>query len=185
MFRWKVYIFVLLKNNIMKNSKILRISETNWKKLKDSNNGSMDKALNILMDTVEDVMPHVIYNNDVIKSVNVYKDTADRLDSFRISDTESRDNILTRLFIAYEEKVAENITEIPFRLTSPINRDLFLIGTVTPKSVTIMSSSKETLEYKAWERLLDFEEIKEICLNHEDERITINQPYYQIDINFL
>lgn len=169
----------------MKNKKVLRISEKNWQKLKDLNKGSMDKTLNILMDNVEHQMPHVEYVNDKIKSVNVYPDTAERLDSFRLSDTESRDNIVTRMFITFDE--LENVVqiEIPFKLTSPINNKLYMLGVVNENDIFVTGNSADTIEFKAWKKLLNWNEIRELCLAHEDERISFNKDNYRIDINYI
>lgn len=169
----------------MKNSKIIKVSETSWKRLKNSNKGSIDKSLNILMDLVENEMPNVEYSDDNLKSINVYKDTVERLDTFRISDTESRNNIITRLFLALDELDNSEEIEIQFKLTSPINNKLYIIGVVTSKEIHILGNSDDTLEFKAWKKILDWREIRELCLNHKDERISFNKTNYRIDINYI
>lgn len=185
MFRYKTLNNKTTKYNSMKNSKVIKISEKNWERLKHSNKGSIDKSLNILMDIVEKDMPIVEYSNDNLKSINVYNDTVERLDSFRISDTESRNNIITRLLLVFDELDTQEEIEIQFKLTSPINNKLYIIGIVTSKEIHILGNSEDTLEFKAWKKILDWTEIRELCLTHKDERISFNKTNYRIDINYI
>ncbi len=166
----------------MINKKVIKISERNWLKLKSLELGSMDKTLNNVMDTVEGVMPFVEYSDDTMKSVNIYEDTFKRLNSFRLSDTEAKETIVTRLLIEYNKKNKISV-EIPIRLTSPLNKKLIMHCFVTPSEVMCMTENS-SLEFKAWEKLLNWNEIHELALSHADERISINKPNYRIDINY-
>ena len=168
----------------MINKKVIKISERNWQKLKDLQIGSMDKTLNIIMDNVEDIMPFVEYSDDSMKSVNIYKDTFNRINSFRLTDTETKETIVTRLLIAFDE--INNFAEfqIPFKLTSPLNQKLVLEGVVTSTGISVLTKNK-SLEYNAWIKLLDWEEIRSLVLDNEDERISFNKPNYRIDINYV
>lgn len=163
--------------------KVIKISERNWQKLKDLEIGSMDKTLNVIMDNVEDTMPFVKYSGDSMKSVNIYKDTFDRINSFSLSETETKETIVTRLLIAFEEQGNLVEFQIPFKLTSPLNHKLILEGVVTPTGISILTEAN-SLEYNAWVKLLNWNEIREITLNHSDERISFNKPNYRIDINY-
>ena len=158
-----------------------KINKKNHEKLKNFSDGSMDKNLNLLMDTVNDHMPFVDYDEKMV-SVSLYTDTLERLDGFHITASEGRDNILTRLFLKYEELNGVQPIEIPFKLTSPLNKELYIIGVCTPQKISY-DSENDSLEYKAWLKLLDWDEIQKLILNHSDERISFNRPIYRLDIN--
>ena len=167
----------------MINKKVIKISERNWQKLKSLKIGSMDKTLNTVMDIVEHDMPFVEYSDDNMKSVNIYKDTFDRLNSFKLSDTEAKETIVTRLLVAFDEMNNFADIEIPFRLTSLLNKELIIEGVCTSTELLIPPED-DSLEYKAWLKLLNFKEIQEIILEHEDEIISFNKPNYRLEINY-
>lgn len=161
--------------------KNVKISEYNWKKIKEFEGGLMDTKLNNLIDSVEDKMPIINYSEKT-KNVKCYPATMDRLDGFKISLGESRDNIITRMIMIHEEN---DITEfeIPIRLSSPLNKELVLYCFITPSSI-VKADDNDSLEFKAWEKLLNWNEIRELTLNHSDEIISFNKPNYRIDINY-
>ena len=161
--------------------KNVKISEYNWKKIKEFEGGLMDTKLNNLIDSVEDKMPIINYSEKT-KNVKCYPSTMDRLDGFKISLGESRDNIITRMIMIHEgNDIAE--LEIPIRLSSPLNKELVLYCFITPSSI-VKADDNDSLEFKAWEKLLNWNEIRELTLNHSDEIISFNKPNYRIDINY-
>ena len=159
----------------------MKISETNWKKIKDFDGGLMDTKVNALIDSVENQMPIVKFSEKT-KSVKCYPSTMERIDGFRISFGESRDNIITRMLMVHEEANPVEL-EIPVRLTSPLNKNLELYCFITPTDV-VKADDDDSPEFKAWEKLLDWNEIKELALNHSDEQISFSKPNYRIDINY-
>ena len=128
-------------------------------------------------------MPFVNYNEKMV-SVNLYTDTCERLDGFHITGTESRDNIITRMFLVYQNLEHLQNIEIPFRLSSPLNKELVIEGVATQTGIVIPQENN-SLEYKAWVKLLNFEEIHSLILEHQEERFSFSQPHYNIDINYI
>ena len=141
----------------------------------------MDKNLNLLMDSVSEHMPFVDYDEKMV-SVSLYSDTLERLDGYHITSSEGRDNIITRLFIKYDEIKEQHLLEIPFKLTSPQNKELYIIGVCSPKGISY-NSDNSSLEYKSWVKLLDWTEIQQLVLAHAEDRISFNKPLYRLDIN--
>lgn len=110
---------------------ITKISEDNHHKLKKIDGGNMDTKLNTVMDIVDPIMPFIEYSNN-LKSVKLSNETLERLDTYRITATESRNNILTRLLIALDEmtNVSEEEEWISFKLTNPYNKKLIIDGQI-------------------------------------------------------
>ena len=80
----------------------------------------MDEKLNTLINVVEDQMPQIILADNT-KNVKCFEDTYDRIDSYRLTKGESRDNIITRMLIMFDEMNNTVSTEfISFKLTIPI-----------------------------------------------------------------
>ena len=161
----------------------MKLNDYSYHRLKHLSDASIDKNLNLLMDMVEKEMPLIPYSDDT-HTVTAYEDTYERLDSFRITFGESRDNIITRLLIAYENVEGIQETEIPFKLTSPLNTKLFIEGAITRKEIHIFNKDN-SLEFTAWEKLLDWQEIHSLVLEHGNERISFNKTHYRIDINYV
>lgn len=159
----------------------IKINQWTYDKIKNLDDNSIDKNLNLLMDIIEEQMPAVNYGEKT-KTINAYEDTCQRLDSFKLTLGESRDNVITRMLILFDEINNFAEMEIPFKLTSPLNQDLVLEGMVTSNGVSILTED-DSVEYKAWLKLLNWEEIRSLVLEHEDERITLNMLDYRLDIN--
>lgn len=161
----------------------IKLNEFSYKKLKNLSEASIDKNINLLIDRVEKKMPLVEYGEKT-HTVNAYSDTYERLDKFRITYGESRDNILTRMLLLYDQlDTDEPQIEIPFKLTSPLNKKLVLEGVTDLYEVTILTSD-DSVEYKSWMELLDWDEIMELISKNKNKMISFNKPHYKIDINY-
>ena len=191
------------KNNIMTKLINQKINASNHERLKNFSDGTIDKNLNLLMDQVEKIMPFVNFSEEM-KSINVYSDTIERLDGFHLTGSESRDNIITRLFIAFDE--IDAISDeywIPFKLTSVLNKKLIIAGQVEyySKDILFNEGSKpigyelpktyvfdgEDLspEYNSWQKLLNWNEISGLILDNKDSKKTIIKTNYVLDINYI
>lgn len=182
---------------------IVKTNLNNYQKLKNIAEASLDSNMNTLMEAVEQDMPFVEYNREM-KSVNLYPATCDKLDSFRITETESRDNIITRLLIAYEN-ISDNHDDlwIPFKLISTINKLLVIEGKISFNSHQMMfyegnatygedlpatynvDGENMTVEFKSWVELLDWNEIRQLVLEHYDKSVKFNKQNYYVEINPL
>ena len=80
----------------------IKISKYVRNQLEIIDGGTFDKKLNNLMDIVENIMPFVEYT-DERTNIKTNSKTVERLDTFRITSTESRDNIITRMLIMLDE----------------------------------------------------------------------------------
>ena len=185
------------------NSIKVKVNKTNRDKLKNLNDYSIDRNLNILMDSVEKDMPFVKYS-DEMTSLNLHKSTIERLDSFKICNGESRDCVLTRLLLCHD-KHNKHITEywIPFRLTSRLNKLLSIkcmieINTslivfdegnavYDKKLPTTYKVNGEDLskEFQTWIEMLDWNVIKQQVINNDVDLFTLKQPYYFLEVNYL
>ena len=180
-----------------------KISKMNHEKLKNFSDGSIDKNLNLLMDVVEQHMPFVNYS-DEMKSINVYDDTLKRLDGFHITSSESRDNILTRMFIAFEE--IDNFGQedwIPFKLTSTLNKKLSIEGQVEYHSRDMLFNEEGkvlgyalpttysyegenlTREFISWQKMINWSEVLNMILNNHNNKQTIEHQNYVLEINYI
>lgn len=168
----------------------MKLNEYSYNKLKNFNDGNIDKNLNLLMDIVETEMPKIKYSEKT-KTVNAYSDTYERLDKFRITLGESRDNIITRMLIMYDE--INNVAEeyVSFRLTSTMNHNLIATGYIEggelyckPKLPYKVKNKDMTVEFESWFKLLNWDEIIKLCLDHIDDYAKFNKPLYDIEINY-
>ena len=78
--------------------KSIRISHSMKQTFKDMN-GTYDNIINELIDTVEDYMPLVDLTDESSVIINLEDDTVDRINSFKLSNGESIENILIRMLI--------------------------------------------------------------------------------------
>ena len=186
----------------MKKKINVKVNKNNWQRLKTFSDNSMDKNLNLLMDIVERDMPFVNFA-DERTTINCYEDTYERLDSFKISVGESRDNIITRMFICFDE-LNNTETWIPFKLTSRVNKKLIVTGEVGLNSedmffnegneiyglklpsTYIVGGEDLTDEYISWVGSINWTEIKKIVLDHcNEEYVNLKTQSSIIDINYL
>lgn len=182
---------------------IIKINERNWEHLNEIEAGTMDKKLNVLMDIVEPLMPMEKYSTNY-KSVKVYKDTVERLESFHLTETEARDNILTRMFLCLDEiNNTNNVTEewISFKLTNPYNNLLIISGQLEYNSKQIsfnyrgnvylgklppnyiVNGKDLTKELHLWYDNLDWNEIINHLLINVDTQTIIDKKDYSLEIN--
>lgn len=184
-------------------TKVVKLNKNNRDRLKSIREDSIDRNLNYLMDKVEGEMPFVRYT-DMMTSVNLHDNTVERLDSFRISNGEARDNIITRMIIAYDN-LEEEIQEffIPFRLTSTLNRKLQLCCMLELNSlkivfdegygvygealsnIYIVNGEDLSVEYKSWIDMLNWEDIRNIVQENAQEFKTIKMAASYLEINYL
>ena len=162
--------------------KNVKLNEYTYSRVKNLSDASIDKNLNLLMDKVEDKMPIIPYGEKT-RSVSAYSDTYEKIDSFRITLGESRDNIITRMLLIYDELDEPEVIEIPFKLTSPLNKKLILEGVTNLNEITILTEDNST-EYVAWQKLLNWNEIISLIQKHQGEMVSFTKPNYKIDINY-
>ena len=79
--------------------KSVRVSHSMKNAIKEYSDGSYDKNINQLIDYVEDYMPLVDLSDDSSVIINLDESTVDRINSFKLSNGESMDNILIRMMI--------------------------------------------------------------------------------------
>ncbi len=184
----------------MVEKKIIKLNENNWQQLKKLEGGNMDKTLNILMDTVENSMPFVDYSVEK-KSVNLYSDTLEKLDSFRITENESRDNIVTRMLVCLQRLDNFNMQWIPFKLTNPYNKLLVIDGQLeyNTKSMSfnyrgniydeklpspyIVDGEDITKELYLWYDNLNWTEIIDLICKNISQHYTYTHNDYILDVN--
>lgn len=174
--------------------KILKIDSNIYRKLKNiDKEDSIDRNLNKVINIVKEDMPKVKFSSET-KSISLYPETIETLDSLKITIGESRDAVITRLLLTYDE--INNFAEeelIPFKLTSTINPKLKLTGGLNENEVVPDVSlerkykvNKEdlTTEFRTWIQSLDWEEIKEIVLENPDEHRKYRRMHYILEIHF-
>ena len=117
-----------IKYYLMK-KQIIKVQRNIINALREIEGGTYDKKVNVLMDAVDSEMPFVKYTQET-SSMTLYPDTLKRLDAYRITYTESRNNILTRLLIALDEINNTSADEfwIPFKITNKYNNLLVIDG---------------------------------------------------------
>lgn len=81
------------------NMKSVRVSHSMKNAIKEYANESYDKNINQLIDYVEDYMPLVDLSDDSSVIINLEESTVDRINSFKLSNGESVDNILIRMMV--------------------------------------------------------------------------------------
>ena len=181
----------------------MKISETNWKKLKEFQGNTMDAKLNTLMNVIEDFMPMVMLSNET-KNVKCLEETYDRIDSYRLTAGESRDNIITRMLLLFDEMNGVVTNEyISFKLTNPYNNLLVLEGQIEfnskelsfnyrgniyreklPRSY-IMDGKDLTRELYLWYDNLDWNQIINLLLTNVDNQTVVEDKDFILEINDL
>lgn len=184
----------------------IKITKNNFDKLNEIRNGTgtMDSTINKIMDQVDSFMPLVNYSTD-LSSIKLSTETLERIDTFHISNTESRNNIITRLLIAFDElnnTSSEIVDEyISFKLINPYNDLLVLEGQIEynskvitfnhrgyvylgklPKSY-IVDGKDLTKELYIWYDNLDWNEITNLLLKNVDEQTIIEDKDFILEIN--
>ena len=174
--------------------KILKIDSNIYRKLKNiDKEDSIDRNLNKVINIVKDEMPKVKFSSET-KSISLYPETIETLDSLKITVGESRDAVITRLLLTYDE--INNFAEeelIPFKLISTVNQKLKLTGGLNQYEVvpdTALSRKykvgKEDLsqEFTTWINLLDWEEIQSLVLEHPNVHKVYIRDNYRLEINY-
>lgn len=184
----------------------IKITKNNLDKLNEIRNGTgtMDSTLNKIMDYVDPFMPLVNYSAD-LSSIKLSTETLERIDTFHISNTESRNNIITRLLIAFDElnnTSSEIVDEyISFKLTNPYNNLLVLEGQIEyntriisfnyrgyiylgklPKEY-IVDGKDLTKELYVWYDNLDWNGITNKLIENVDEQTLIEDKDYILEVN--
>lgn len=179
----------------------MKINKTTWKRLKEFNGASMDEKLNTLINVVEDQMPQIILADNT-KNVKCFEDTYDRIDSYRLTKGESRDNIITRMLIMFDEMNNTVSTEfISFKLTNPYNNLLVIDGQLeyntrelsfnyrgnvyTGKLPAnyIVNGKDLTKELYLWYDNLNWQEIINLLIENVDNQTVIDKKDYSLEIN--
>jgi hypothetical protein len=79
--------------------KSVKISHDIKYAIADYDDGSYDDNVNKLIDEVEDYMPLINLLDDSSVIINLKKDTVDRINAFKLTNSESIYNVLVRMFI--------------------------------------------------------------------------------------
>lgn len=173
----------------------ITLNKTNYEKLQKRDGGTFDKKLNVLMDQVEPMMPKLYYSEQT-KNVKCYEDTMKRIDEFKLTAGESRDNIIARMLLTTNNVQSDEI--IDFIITSVLNRDLFILGHLELNSFDltfgeqywqflpteyIPNGKNLTTEFKKWTDSLNWEEIKDHVREHKDSHILLTKPNYYLEVN--
>ena len=179
----------------------VKISKNNWERLQEIEGGTIDKKLNVLMDIVEPHMPFVDYSTE-FKSIKAYSDTLDRLDGFHITGSESRDNILTRIFIMLDELNNTSTVEwIPFKITNRYNNLLVIDGQLEYSTkeysfnyrgnvfrgklppTYVVQGKDLTKELYIWYDNLDWATITNMILTNYEEGVEYETDNYNLIVN--
>ena len=184
----------------------IKISKYARDQLQDIDGGIMDTKLNTLMDIVEPFMPFVPYT-DERANIKTERKTLERLDKFRITSTESRDSIITRMLIMLDElnntSPDDDVVDefISFKLTNPYNNLLVLEGQIEYNTRTIsfnyrgyiylgklpkeyiVEGKDLTNELYIWYDNLDWNGITIKLLENVDEQTLIEDKDYILEVN--
>ena len=183
----------------------IKISKFARDELNQIDGGTMDTKLNTLMDIVEPFMPFVPYTDDRA-NIKTERKTLERLDKFRITSTESRDSIITRMLLMLDElnntSTEDTVNEfISFKLTNPYNNLLTLEGQIEYNTRTIsfnyrgyiylgklpkeyiVDGKDLTKELYVWYDNLNWNEITNHLLENADEQTLIETKDYNLEIN--
>jgi len=184
----------------------IKISKYARDQLQDIDGGIMDTKLNTLMDIVEPFMPFVPYT-DERANIKTERKTLERLDKFRITSTESRDSIITRMLIMLDElnntSPDDDVVDefISFKLTNPYNNLLVLEGQIEYNTRTIsfnyrgyiylgklpkeyiVEGKDLTKELYIWYDNLDWNGITIKLLENVDEQTLIEDKDYILEVN--
>ena len=188
-----------MKDTNIKISKDVKEKIANFKE-----GGTMDSKLNNIIDIVEPIMPFVPYSDERTNMKTTTK-TLERLDSFRITSSESRDNILTRMLIALETLNNISISEewIPFKITNKYNNLLVIEGQIEYNSkefsfnyrgnlylgklpsTYIVNGKDLTKELYLWYDDLEWGEILNTLLQNKNNKKIVEKDSYILEINHL
>lgn len=167
--------------------------------------GTMDTKLNNIIDIVEPYMPFVPYG-DERTNIKTTTKTLERLDSFKITGSESRDNVMTRMLIILEtlNKVPVVKEEwIPFKITNKYNNLLYIDGQLeyNSKEVSfnyrghlylgklpstyIVNGKDLTKEMYLWYDDLNWNTIINHLLQNKNSSKVIEEGSYILEINQL
>lgn len=179
----------------------IKISKYVRNQLETIDGGTFDKKLNTLIDIVENFMPFVEYG-DERTNIKTNSKTLERLDTFRITSTESRDNILTRMLIMLDElNNTDSVEYISFKLINPYNDLLVIDGQIEYNSREIsfnyrgnvyfnklpanyiVEGKDLTKELYLWYDNLNWQEIISILLENVDNQTIIENKDYVLEIN--
>lgn len=163
---------------------------------------TMDAKVNNLISAVEHMMPFVEYNVER-SSMKLYPKTLERLDTFKISNGESRDNILTRMVITLDEMNNTSATDewILFKLTNPYNNSLVISGQLEYNSkeisfnyrgnvfrgklppTYIANGTDLTKELYLWYDRLDWREIADLICENIEKPAKIERSDFTLEVN--
>jgi len=180
---------------------IVKINKNIIEHLKEIDGGTYDKKVNVLMDIIDKEMPFVKYTQEQ-GSMTLYPDTLKRLDSYRITYTETRNNILTRMLIALDE-MNNTVSEefISFKLTNPYNNLLVIDGQLEYNTRElsfnyrgntyinklpanyIVEGQDLTKELYLWYDNLNWQEIINLLIENVDNQTVIDKKDYSLEIN--
>lgn len=183
----------------------IKISKFARDELNKIDGGTMDIKLNTLIDIVKPFMPFVPYS-DERANIKTTRKTLEKLDEMRITSTESRDSIITRMLVMLDElnnTSSEDAVDefISFKLTNPYNNLLTLEGQIEyntrvisfnyrgyiylgklPKEY-IVEGKDLTKELYVWYDNLNWNEITNHLLENADEQTLIETKDYTLEIN--
>lgn len=184
----------------------IKITKNNFDRLHEIRNGkgTMDSTLNKIIDEVKPILPDVRYSTD-LSSVKLSTGTLQRIDKLRITETESRNNIITRILLAFDElnnTSSEIVDEyISFKLTNPYNNLLVLEGQIEYNTRTIsfnyrgyiylgklpkeyiVDGKDLTKELYMWYDNLDWNGITNKLIENVDEQTLIEEKDFILEIN--
>ena len=183
---------------------VLNLRKNIVEKIKNDIDGSTnDKKVNILIDTVGSQMPFVDYSTERT-SVKLHKDTLNKIDSYRITETESRDNILTRMLLMYEEiNNTHNDYWIPFKIINKYNNHLVIEGQLEYNSkeisfnyrgnvfrgklppTYIVNGEDLTKELYLWYDNLDWNNIINTILINPTDYFVEDGESYSLKVNYI
>lgn len=173
----------------------ITLNKTNYEKLQVVDGGTFDKKLNVLMDQVDSIMPRSYYSDET-KNVKCYEDTMKRIDGFKLTAGESRDNIIARMLLATNMMPDDEI--IDFIISSVLNRDLFILGHLELNSHDLTfgeqywqflptkyepNGKNLTTEFNKWVSSIDWEEVKDLVRTEKDSHKLLTKPNYYLEIN--
>lgn len=181
---------------------VIKISKYVKEKLDEIKGGSKDTKVNNLMDIVDSSMPFVEYSPEKT-SIKLLPETLERLDSFRITQGESRDAILTRMVIALDEMNNTSSIEewVSFKLTNPYNNLLVIDGQLEYNSLEfsfnyrgnvfrkklppsyIVNGTDLTKELYLWYDRLDWREIADIICENIENQVRVERGDFILEVN--
>lgn len=77
----------------------LKLRKDNKRLLKNYTNGNYDEIINKLIDDVEEQLPLTVLDYAPPTSIKINEDTLERISKYKITPSESYENILVRMMI--------------------------------------------------------------------------------------